>query len=173
MTTATAVDLDVDRLFRLHHLEVFRYLVRLSGDETLAADGVQHAFLRLLEAPPEPRHVRAWLFRVATNWIRDRTRSERRRSELLAENPGRVPVGEPDPPPDRLFERRRAEERVRTALGELDERDRTILLLREEGFTQREIAEAVGTTTGSVGTMTARALRKLAGILGTADEDES
>ncbi|HZD06180.1 MAG TPA: RNA polymerase sigma factor, partial [Longimicrobiales bacterium] len=139
-TIATAVDLDVDRLFRLHHVELFRYLVRFTGDETLAADGVQHAFLRLMEVPPEPRQVRAWLYRVATNWIRDHARAERRREQLLARHPGRVPVGEPDPPPDRLFERRRAEERVRAALDELDERDRTLLLLRQEGFTQREIA---------------------------------
>jgi DNA-directed RNA polymerase specialized sigma24 family protein len=33
--------------------------------------------------------------------------------------------------------------------------------MREEGFTHREIADAVGTTTGSVGTMFARALAKL------------
>ena len=40
-----------------------------------------------------------------------------------------------------------------------------MLLMREEGFSHREIAEAVGTTTGSVGTMIARALDKLAARL--------
>jgi DNA-directed RNA polymerase specialized sigma24 family protein len=38
--------------------------------------------------------------------------------------------------------------------------------MREEGFSHREIAEAVGTTTGSVGTMFARALTKLESGLG-------
>jgi DNA-directed RNA polymerase specialized sigma24 family protein len=37
--------------------------------------------------------------------------------------------------------------------------------MREEGFSHREIAQAVGTTTGSVGTMVARALDKLSAAL--------
>jgi DNA-directed RNA polymerase specialized sigma24 family protein len=37
--------------------------------------------------------------------------------------------------------------------------------MREEGFTHREIADAVGTTTKSVGTLIARALDRMAGAL--------
>jgi DNA-directed RNA polymerase specialized sigma24 family protein len=40
-----------------------------------------------------------------------------------------------------------------------------MLLMREEGFSHREIADAVGTTTGSVGTMLVRALDRLAALL--------
>ena len=47
-------------------------------------------------------------------------------------------------------------------MDQLEPRDRTVLLMREEGFTHHEIADAVGTTTKSVGTMIARALAKLA-----------
>jgi DNA-directed RNA polymerase specialized sigma24 family protein len=54
---------------------------------------------------------------------------------------------------------------VRRALAALSERDRTALLMREEGFSHEEIAAAVGTTTKSVGTVVARALRKLAAEL--------
>jgi DNA-directed RNA polymerase specialized sigma24 family protein len=43
--------------------------------------------------------------------------------------------------------------------------------MREEGFTHREIAEAVGTTTGSVGTLIARALDRLAERLPLDQED--
>jgi RNA polymerase sigma-70 factor (ECF subfamily) len=60
---------------------------------------------------------------------------------------------------------------VQQALAGLPERDRTLLLMREEGFSHREIAEAVGTTTGSVGTMIARALDKLAAELRLDEED--
>ena len=45
-------------------------------------------------------------------------------------------------------------------LDSLPEKDRVMLLMQQEGFSHKEIAEAVGTTTGSVGTMLARALRK-------------
>jgi DNA-directed RNA polymerase specialized sigma24 family protein len=50
---------------------------------------------------------------------------------------------------------------VRAALDRLSWKERTVLLMREEGFAHHEIAGAVGTTTGSVGTMLARALKKL------------
>jgi DNA-directed RNA polymerase specialized sigma24 family protein len=59
---------------------------------------------------------------------------------------------------------------VQTALAALSAKERTVLLMREEGFAHREIAQAVGTTTGSVGTMIARALDKLAERL-PLDED--
>jgi RNA polymerase sigma factor (sigma-70 family) len=74
----------------------------------------------------------------------------------------------PGPAPDPAAAPERAEVvgRVRAALAALSERDRTILLMREEGFTHREIADAVGTTTQSVGTLIARALDKMAGALG-------
>ena len=69
-----------------------------------------------------------------------------------------------EPPEDPAARVVRDEERrmVRGALAELSEKERAVLLMREEGFAHREIAEAVGTTTGSVGTMIARALDKLA-----------
>jgi RNA polymerase sigma-70 factor (ECF subfamily) len=54
---------------------------------------------------------------------------------------------------------------VHAALSQLPARDRTILLMREEGFTHAEIATAVGTTPKSVGTLVARALAKLAALL--------
>jgi DNA-directed RNA polymerase specialized sigma24 family protein len=53
----------------------------------------------------------------------------------------------------------------------LGEKERTVLLMREEGFSHREIADAVGATTGSVGTMIARALDKLAAELPLDAED--
>lgn len=37
-----------------------------------------------------------------------------------------------------------------------------MLLMQQEGFSHREIAEAVGTTEKSVGTMLARALKRFA-----------
>ncbi len=56
-------------------------------------------------------------------------------------------------------ERRRI---VMAALARLNDKERVAVLMREEGFSHREIAEAVGTTTGSVGSLLARALQRLA-----------
>jgi RNA polymerase sigma factor (sigma-70 family) len=89
---------------------------------------------------------------------------------LVRDAAERVPIGDAPAAPDEEFARSQRREHVRHALARLNERERAVLLLREEGFSHREIAEQVGTTTGSVGTMIARALDRLAGELGLDEE---
>ena len=157
--------MDVATFFAEHHGALFRYLVRFCGDPDLAADAAQEAFVRLIERPPRGQVQRAWLYTVATNVVVDAGRTRARQGRLLAAVPDRAPHGAP---PLDAQARVESDERVRTvraALATLPERDRTVLLMREEGFSHREIAEAVGTTAGSIGTMIARALDRLAGAL--------
>ena len=84
---------------------------------------------------------------------------------MLRRYRARVPVPQPEPNPEAAAIRSERAACVRTALAALSEKERSVLLMREEGFKHREIAEAVGTTTQSVGTLVARALDKLAGQL--------
>lgn len=116
--------------------------------------------MRLVEREPEGTEPRAWLFTVATNLFRDHGRVHSRRLELLRESPESTPLADPPLDPHHELEQREREESVRELLAALPERDREILLLQHAGFSHREIAEAVDTTTGSVGTMLARALRR-------------
>lgn len=163
--------MDAAGLFAEHHSPLFRYLSRLTGDPDVAQDAAQEAFVRLMEKLPAPGETRAWLFRVGTNaaWMALRTRGRRKR--LLDAAPERAPIGDAPPTPDVHAESVETRARVRAALDGLPERDRTILLMQQEGFRYREIAEAVGTTTQSVGTMIARALNKLAAELRLDEED--
>lgn len=157
--------MDPARLFEEHHSSLFRYLVRLTGDADAAQDAAQEAFARLVAARPREQNLRAWLFTVATNVVRNRANARRRRLTLMAASPGRVPVADPLPDPEQAAIAESERDRVRAALDRLNEKERMVLLMREEGFTHREIAAAVGTTTGSVGTMIARALDRLAALL--------
>jgi RNA polymerase sigma factor (sigma-70 family) len=148
-------------LFENHHDTLYRYLVRLSGDPDVAADAAQEAFVRLLDRRPIGSVGRAWLFKVATNYVLEGRRTAARRERLL-EFRGERTMG--DAPRDPLAsveadERRRV---VTAALAQLSDKERVAILMREEGFTHREIAESVKTTTGSVGTLLARALERLA-----------
>lgn len=163
---------DAARLFDEHHLSLYRYLVRFSGDADLAADAVQEAFLRVVERPAlDGAFARAWLFKVATNVVLESTRARTRRARLLAAAPARAPVGDPPRSPDDLVEADEQRRLVVEALGTLSDKERTALLMREEGFTHREIADVVGTTTGSVGTLIARALARLSDVLALDSED--
>jgi len=124
---------------------------------------VQDAFVRLAERPPpSDTHVRAWLYRVTTTIAIDALRGRRRRALLARARAHVLPTADPAPDPAAEVERDETRARVRAALATLEPRDRAVLLMREEGFTHREIAGAVDTTTGSVGTMIARALARLA-----------
>lgn len=164
--------MDAARLFAEHHPALFRYLARMTGDPELAADAAQEAFVKLVERPPAPGETRAWLFRVGTNAAREAARTHGRRLRLLEAKPGRAPVGDAPPTPDAALDAGEQRRRVQRALASLSERERRMLLMRQEGFSHREIAEAVGTTPGSVGTMAARALDKLAALLRLDEENE-
>ncbi|HEY7771068.1 RNA polymerase sigma factor [Longimicrobium sp.] len=162
--------MNVTELFNEHYDALFCYLVRLTGDSDLAADAAQEAFVRLVERPPADRHPRAWLFAVATNVVRDAARARTRWFKLLSASPDRAPMGDVQPLPDAAAESAERKKAVRAALDRLSLKERTVLLMREEGFAHHEIAAAVGTTTGSVGTMLARALNKLAAELAPTSE---
>jgi RNA polymerase sigma factor (sigma-70 family) len=151
----------VRELFERHHEPLLRYLQRFTGDADLAADAAQEAFVRLLRHQPSPDAERTWLFRVATNAARDTLRVRNRRRLLLLAGGGRVPHGDPAEPADAQVARERRRMVVREALASLRDRERAALLMRESGFSHAEIAQAVGTTTKSVGTLLARALAHL------------
>ena len=153
------------RLFEEHHGSLFRYLTRLSGDPDIAADAAQEVFVRLIEQPPTDGIQRAWLFKVGTNLVLEGSRTRSRRERLLEGAALRAPMADPEPAAHEHVERSERHRAVRTALDALSTKERTALLMREEGFSHREIAETVGTTTGSVGTLLVRALDKLTAAL--------
>ena len=156
----------MESLYDAHHPALVRYLARFCGDFHVAEDAAHEAFVRLAERPPgSDENLRAWLFTVATRIALDDRRSYRRHEDLLQGASERTGLGQAPDRPDEALARRDLRRRVRAALDSLGEKERTVLLMREEGFTHKEIAAAVGTTTGSVGTMIARALRKLAALL--------
>ncbi|MDX1579318.1 MAG: sigma-70 family RNA polymerase sigma factor [Gemmatimonadota bacterium] len=165
--------MDFEAAFRSHQAPLFRYVNRLVGDPDLAADVVQEAFVRLLEHPLPEEEARRWLFTVATNLVRDNARMRSRHRRLLAERYERSDLV-PDAAeiPDRAAMRSERVSAVRVALDQLSERDRQMLLMREEGFRYAEIAEAIEVAPGSVGTLLARALRRFADALDPAHRPE-
>ena len=152
-----------EALYREHGQALFTFLVRTTGDRDLAGDVLHDTFQRLMEKPPrEDANLKAWLFRVAINRLRDVQRRAHRHTRALRAMPAEGALADPSPTPNRAVAVLEARQTAATLLASLTERDRQILLMRAEGFTHREIAEAVGTTTKSIGTMIARSLRRVA-----------
>jgi RNA polymerase sigma factor (sigma-70 family) len=157
---------DVERLYQKHSLELFRFLHRFCGDQEAAADAVQETFLKLLERrPPRGDRIRGWLFRVGCNLVMDVGRTRRRRLRLLESDPVSLPVAAAPPDPEVELERKERRKEVRMALEALKPRDRMVLLMGAEGFTHREIAEAIDVNPKAVGSILNRAQAKLAAAL--------
>lgn len=149
--------MDFDAVFTKLYPSLFRYLQRLTGDDDVAEDIAQESFVRLLRQPLPEAEVRPWVFTVAMNLVRDRARKNDRRQRLLTTAPELV---RRPPLPDEDAERSERINVVRQVLSRLPERDRQLLLMREEGFKYDEIARVIGVAPASVGTLIARALKK-------------
>ncbi|MDX1396475.1 MAG: sigma-70 family RNA polymerase sigma factor [Gemmatimonadota bacterium] len=166
-------DVDFEAAFHSHQESLFRYVNRLVGDPDLASDVVQESFVRLLDNPLPDNEVRRWLFTVATNLVRDNARMKTRRQRLLTERYERSDLAsDPAEIPDEAALKSERIAAARAALEQLTDRDRKMLLMREEGFRYSEIAEVIDVAPGSVGTLLARALRRFADAVDPAHIDE-
>lgn len=151
--------MDFETAFDRHHDAVYRYLHRLTGDPDQAEELAQETFVRLLENEVSPDKVKGWLFTVATNLVRDRARTRDRRDRL--KKTGDV-FPEAPPGPDEVLARGDRKRKVRRALGRLRDREREMLMMREEGFSYAEIAETLGVARSSVGKLLSRSLERFA-----------
>ncbi|MCL7928040.1 MAG: sigma-70 family RNA polymerase sigma factor [marine benthic group bacterium] len=140
--------------------DLVRYIDRRIWDPERAQELAQEVFIRALGEERTPDSPRAWLFTVAANLTRDEARRAIRGREKLrlvaADEGGGAPS------PDEILTIQQTRDRVREALGSLNERERESLLMVEAGFSYAEIAEATGLSPGAVGTTLSRARRKLA-----------
>ena len=155
--SAHAFEADFRAAFGERHAELFRVIDRYLGDASLASDIVQETFVRLYRRGTMPDDLRAWLVSVALNQARDEQRTRSRRLRLLRRRAPEEHMGDaaPSPEDDVLSAERRT--LVRRALDTLPQRDRALLLLREEGYSYRELAVALEIVEASVGTVLARA----------------
>jgi RNA polymerase sigma factor (sigma-70 family) len=157
--------IDVTDVFQTHHAGLHRYLLAMTGDPDLAADAAQEAFVRLHERPPATAtHLRAWLYRVATNFALDTVRVTTRRAAIAAERPD---IGTPtqNAIPDVQLEHTERRAVVQRALTALRPTERAVLVMRAQGFAYREIADALEIPMNSIGAIGARGLRKLSAQL--------
>ncbi|MEP7384139.1 MAG: sigma-70 family RNA polymerase sigma factor [Gemmatimonadota bacterium] len=144
-------------VFEQRYPELLRYLDRLTGEPALAADVAQETFVRLYERGEIPDNPRGWLVTVAHNLFRDDRRRSTRRERLLELNAATEPNYQEPNDGAEVGDDHVDGRRVRHALSQLPERERRLLLLRNEGYSYRELAMALQIVESSVGTLLARA----------------
>jgi RNA polymerase sigma-70 factor (ECF subfamily) len=147
---------EFQRLYDLHARAILAYLLAVTRRRDLADDLLQETFVRLLTRaipPMDPDASRRYLFRIATNLLRDRWRSGE--ATPHAEPPEPTSSTDLDTPLD-----------VRAALAHLKPRERELLWLAYvEGMDHAEIAAATGLQRLSVRMLLFRARKKAALLL--------
>ncbi|WP_232628381.1 RNA polymerase sigma factor [Methylobacterium sp. Leaf118] len=153
----------VDALHRREGLKLQRFLLRLLGNPTDAADATQETYLRMLAAlsrtPVE--HPSALLFRIAHN-VALRTRNRHRLERRLFADGSEVDlvdVIDGFALPERQLIAQQELKRLATAIDQLPPRCREVFLLsRFEGLPNGEIAARLGISRNMVEKHIIRAL---------------
>jgi RNA polymerase sigma-70 factor (ECF subfamily) len=152
-------------LLRRYERELYGYLRRYLGDDTLAEDVFQNTFLQVYLKCGQyetGRVVRPWLYTIATNQAIDATRRRRRHQAVSLEQAhetssngeaARLMQALESPSPGPMEQAASAEDRVliRTCVDRLPEHLRqTLILAYYQGLKYREIADILGIPVGTV-----------------------
>ena len=155
--------------------EIYGLLFRLTENGEEARDLTQETFLRAFQNIDRFRgeaDVRTWIYRIAINQARNRSRWWRRRRRdattsldaTLGESGQSIisTLAEPSQNPEQQTLARERELALRSALQRLGQAYRETVILRDiEGFTYEEIAETLGINVGTVKSRLARGRREL------------
>jgi RNA polymerase sigma-70 factor, ECF subfamily len=142
-------ELAAAQLVRRHAASLSRYLAGAGAASAEVEDLVQETFFKAFRALDGWRgdaSLRGWLFRIASNLLKDRFRQNKGRIYLEIEDqdlPDRSdPAGE--------FAADEAERQLKAGLGRLPHLQREVFLLRvQQGMEYGEIAVVLGTTPGA------------------------
>jgi RNA polymerase sigma-70 factor (ECF subfamily) len=156
LMTTTSRDAVVGELFDEHGNGLYRLALAMLHDAQAAQDVVQDTFLKLIahiDVGGALPNARGWLYTVAAHGCRDRQRGLARWLPWIAERDVRPAKESPD-----LHD---GADAVFAAIRTLPPRDRLLIALRAQGLSYREIADAAGIRSTSVGQLLARALGRL------------
>lgn len=141
----------LDALFKAVQGPLYRYIVGLVGDATLAEDILQDVLLRVyqkLRWLRQPELFRPWCYRITTREVFHRLKRERRWSGQVRDDAvlGAVAAQDKDlsPGPDVLL-------RLPDLLGRVSEASRAVLALHyQHQLSLEEVAEVLGIAVGTV-----------------------
>jgi RNA polymerase sigma-70 factor (ECF subfamily) len=138
-------------LVGIHARGVLNVIYRMCGDEQIAEDAAQEAFIQAWLHLPSYRPqtpLRNWLYRIAVNAATDKFRKERR---ILPHDIEDLHLTDERPGPESLVSQRERTMLVQNAVLSLPEASRAVLVLREyEGMSYHEIADALDIPVGTV-----------------------
>ncbi|MFV8750965.1 RNA polymerase sigma factor [Nannocystaceae bacterium ST9] len=160
-------------IFDRHKDRVAAQIQRMTGDPTVVDDLLQDVFIAAfsnLRGFRGDSQFRTWLYRIATNKVRnwwDSTRRRRRRERRASELPIELAAS-----PQEDLETREHRERLYQALGELQPKLREAFIARViEGMSLQDASEAFDVPISTISYRTRKAEEKLCLALDLAKEE--
>jgi RNA polymerase sigma-70 factor (ECF subfamily) len=149
-------------LFERHHVMLYNFFLRLTGNRSISEDLVQDVFVRMLKYRSTYQgqdKFMFWVFRIARNAHIDFLR--KKKDEISIDDHW-YEAPSSDPLPSEKTEKAQDVIRLNQALAKLPVKKREVLLLsRFQNMKQKEIAELMGCRTGAVKAMIHRAVKDL------------
>jgi len=168
LSTSSAIAVDKQALAEIYERyspDIFRYAYRLLDDNVLAEDCVAdtfHHFLIAVRGGTSFENLRAYLYRVAHNWITDHYRRHPPPAISLEDDMH----SDPDGNPSHLVAQKLDRQRMRAALFQLSPEQRQVIELRYlENLSHYEVAAVLGKTVEATRALQYRALEALRQIL--------
>lgn len=145
-------------VFKTYYAKVVRYITSIVGQKSTAEDLAQEVFLKLYNLDRgQIQNLDAYLAKASLNAACSYLRSEKRRKAREKNQPL---INCCESSCEEFFLRQETKHKVAEILSLLEERERLLLLLRNEGYSYREIAEVINVQPTSVGTLLARAKKQ-------------
>ncbi len=155
-------DLDsMSFLFDMYSKRLFGYFVRLTHDKQTSEDLTQTVFYRAMKyrtSFKKEHGFNAWVFQIARNVFHDHYQKQQKHLLVMQEESG-------SDVPDNLqdtTEQRENEERLRKAIGMLEQEEQQLIELhRFQKLKYEEVAQITGSTTAAVKMKTHRTMKRL------------
>ena len=187
MDASRPSDARFEELFSSYRGRIRAYVLGLVREPAEADDLTQETFLRVfrkLDTLRDPASVSSWLYRIATNLVRDRFRAQGRRppDRSLSDDGDELAPADDNagvPRLDFLLARSEMSDCVQRYIDELSDSYRSVILLHDlEELTNPEIAALLGCSLETVKIRLHRARGKLRAALEVAcsfsrDEDNT
>ena len=160
----------IRQLYERYAPRVYAVVRRIAGDDDLAQDYAQEAWIRAIRALPTFRgdaRFSTCLHRIAVNAALQALRKSETRTKRQAPMPEAVPVGP-------KFGDALLEQRLESALDRLPNGMRQVLILHDvEGYTHEEIGDVLGVTSGTSKSQLFKARARMREFLGGLDKQDT
>ena len=148
------------QIYDLYSTDIYRYAMRLLGNTSLAEECVAETFSRLLHALSNgkgPRdYLRAYLYRIAHNWITDQYRREHFTEELNESLPSDASL------PEESADQNAQHAQLLQAIHKLTPDQQQVIALKFwHDWENEEIARALNKPVGAIKSLQHRALAAL------------